>query len=275
MMSQTNTLSQIADEVIKTLCKNPDVLAIWFYGAVQRRRTWPESDVDLLIVTETTPAVAENRAIQNDVIIHLHWMSRSQFKEQIGVAGDRILHSRVGGGELRYDRHGEWSQISEKIRSFPEVYRVYHLIPHLEALLHWSRDLRKRMTLRDERPRRASARQWVVDIHSASILLIEKGIYPHNEPTTQALNCRIFVPNMSSPKEIEQFVEGRIQKWLLPQLKEWVGTSYFNSASLQQQYGTSEIALLLALMARQEFLHQVERQLSDELPLQQLFYQSA
>jgi len=275
MMSQTTTLSQIADEVINILCKNPDVLAIWFYGAAQRRRTWQESDVDLLIVTEKQPAVAENRAIQHDMTIHLHWISRHQFEQQITEVGDRILHSRVVGGELRYDRHGEWSKISEKIRSFPDQYRLYHLIPHLEALLHWSRDLRKRMALRDERPRRASARQWVVDIHSASILLIEKGIYPHNEPTTQALNCRIFVPNMGSPKEIEEFVLKRIQKWVLPQLKRWVGTSYFNSASLQQEYGTSEMALLLALITRQELLHQVERQLSEELPLQQLFYQFA
>ncbi len=275
MMSQPNTLSQIANQVINVLCQNPDNSAIWFYGAAQRRRTWQESDIDLLIVTETRPAVAENRALQDNVIIHLHWMDRSQFEQQIGLAGDRILHSRVGGGELRYDRHGEWNQISEKIRSFPDAYRVYHLIPHLEALLHWSRDLRKRMTLRDERPRRASARQWVVDIHSASILLIEKGIYPHNEPTTQALNSRIFVPNMASPKEIEQFVLKRVQKWLLPQLKEWGETDYFNSASLQQKYGISEMVLLLALMARQELLHQVERQLSDNLPLQQLFYQFA
>ena len=273
MMSQTTTLSQIADEVIHTLCQDPDVLAIWFYGAAQRRRTWQESDVDLLIVTETTPAVAENRAIQNDMTIHLHWISRHQFEQQITKTGDRILHSRVVGGELRYDRDGEWSQISEKIRSFPDDYRLYHLIPHLESLLYWSRDLRKRMALRDERPRRASARQWVVDIHSASVLLIEKGIYPHNEPTTQALNSRIFVPNMSSPKEIEEFVLKGIQKWLLPQLKHWVGTSYFNNALLQQEYGTSEMPLLLGLMAREELLHQVERQFSAELPLRQLFYQ--
>ena len=88
-------------------------------------------------------------------------------------------------------------------------------------------------------------------LHAGAVLLIEKGHYPHNEAATQALNTRIFVPNMADPTQIEQFVAPRVEKRVMPQLRAWAADGEFDEAALSQRYGFGKSALLLQFAARQ------------------------
>ncbi len=246
----------IAQNVAKSLQKGADVLAIWHFGAGQRGNVWSGSDVDLLVVTAAPPRAHSTHAVRNDHLIHFHWWGEAAFWDALEPAGDAQLHAIVGAGELLFDRTGAFQNAVSDLQPFPDLYRFYHLIPHLEALLAWARDLNKRMALGDERPRRAQHRLWEVDTHAANILLIEKGRFPHNEATTQALNERLFVPNLASPAEIEAFVAPRIQRWVLTQLAQWQVRD-FDAAMLQHRYGVSESINLLDVAHRQGWFQSI------------------
>lgn len=275
LMSDTKDLRQIANNMVKSLKKNDEVLAIWFYGAAHRGRTWEESDVDLLVLTESAPVAHESRADRGGIIVHLHWIGREEFERETKPSGDSILHGRVGDGELLYDRDEQFGPLMERLDHFADEYRVYHVIPHLNGLLYWARDLRKRMALHDERPRRAAARQWEVDNHSSAVLLIEKGHYPHNEPTTQAMDARIFVPNMADPGDIEGFVRPHFERLVLPQLREWGEEGDFDEGSLRQRYGVGESALLLEWAAREGLLKRVKTNERSGFSIQEFVYRVA
>lgn len=274
-MKQVKELRQYARDITEQLSKSDEVLAIWFYGAAQRGRIWEESDVDLLVVTKNKPRTDETRTQQEGVIVHLHWIGHKELEQKIKPEGDLLLHGRVGAGELLYDESGAFTSLSEEMRAFPAEHQLYQMMPHLNALLEWARDLRKRMALHDERPRRAAARQWTVDQHAGAVLLIEKGHYPHNEAATQALNARIFVPNMADPTQIEQFVAPRVEKRVMPQLRAWAADGEFDEAALSQRYGFGKSALLLQFAARQGWLKALQRTYRSGFPIEETVYRPA
>ncbi len=274
-MSEDKELRLIASNMVKSLKKNEEVVAVWFYGAAQRGRSWDESDLDLLVLMEDPPAAPDTRAERNGVTVHLHWIGRETFEMQIKPAGDPILHSRIGGGELLYDRDNQFKELVKRMRSYSDEYRAYHMIPHLNALLHWARDLRKRMALHDERPRRAAARQWEVDNHSSAVLLIEKGLYPHNEPMTQATDARIFVPNLADPKDLETFVKPHFERWVLPQLRAWGAEGDFDEAMLQSKYGAGSSTYLLEYATGEGWIKRVKTSDRSNLPIQEFLYRLA
>jgi hypothetical protein len=246
----------VARNVAKSLQKSADVLAVWHFGAGERGRVWSDSDVDLLVVTVVPPPAHSTHTVRNNSDIHFHWWAEAAFRDALEPSGDLLLHSIVATGKLLFDRDGAFQRASATLQPFPDTYRFYHLIPHVEALLVWARDLNKRMALGDERPRRAQHRLWEVDTHAANILLIEKGRFPHNEATTQALNERLFVPNLASPADIEAFVAPRIQTWVLPQLARWQ-VHDFDAAELHNRYGVSDSTHLLDFAHRQGWLKSV------------------
>lgn len=259
-MTNIQVLQRLAKQMSQELSQSKEVLAVWFYGAAQRKRTWQRSDVDLLVLIERGLDATETRSLRDGVVVHLHWIGREAFERKIQADEDRILHGRVGMGELLFDRDGTWSAFTETMRELSPDHRFYQMVPHLENLLGWARDLHKRMALRDERPRRAAARQWQVDYHTASVLLLEKGWYPHNEATVQALNARIFVPNMAHPKEIEAFVAECIERYVLPQWQGWFQDETFDAGILTERYKVAPSALMLAFAAEQGWLEQVENE---------------
>lgn len=266
------TQQVVARNITRSLKKSDEVLAVWYFGASERGRVWTDSDIDLLVVTSTPPPAHTTRAVRNDIDIHFHWWAEAAFRNALEPSGDALLHSVVGTGKLLFDRTGAFQRAAEELRPFPEQYRFYHLIPSLESLLVWARDLNKRMALGDERPRRAQHRLWEVDNKAANILLIEKGIFPHNEATTQALNERLFVPNLASPAEIEDFVAPRIEQWVLPQLAQWQLRN-FDSDHLQQQYGLHDSTHLLAFAHRLGHLRAVRVPGQGGVSIQTLVYQ--
>lgn len=261
-MTDIERYRTLAHQYAETLATNPDVQAIWLFGSVQTGRIWAGSDIDLLVVNYEG---GQSYALVEGVTFHLHCYAAHSFKKEISRAqGDPRLHGIVGSGELLYDGDGTHSAIAAELQAFPAKFRFYHLLPHLEAMGRWAQDLRKRMALGDERPRRAQHRQWELDNHAASILLIEKGIYPQAEPTTQALNARLFVPNLADPDEIEQFVLPRLENWLLPQLQRWAARDkFFDVPSLKGQHGIDAIPQLLTLAQRQGMVRQLKR---DDIP---------
>lgn len=274
-MSEAKDYRQVATNMVKALRKSDAVVAVWYYGAAQRGRPWDGSDVDLLVLTEDPPVAQETRAERSGFVVHLHWIGRGEFDSQIRPEGDRILHSRIGGGELLYDRDGRMGELTEEVHRFPTSYQFYQLIPHLEALANWARDLRKRMAMHDERPRRAAARQWEVDNHAAAILLIEKGHYPHNEATTQAMDARIFVPNMADPDEIEAFIEPHVRERLLPQLQQWAQEGDLDSALLHQRYHLGDTTRLLEFAAQRGWLRPVKTNERSGHSIQETMYRPA
>jgi len=261
----------IARNVAKSVQKSADVLAVWHFGASERGRVWAESDVDLLVVTVAPPLAHTTHTVRNDSDVHFHWWAEGAFWDALEPSGDLLLHAMVATGKLLFDRTGAFQRAVTDLSAFPEPYRFYHLIPHLEALLGWARDLNKRMALGDERPRRAQHRLWEVDTHAANILLIEKGRFPHNEATTQALNERLFVPTLASPAELESFVAPRIQAWLLPQLARWQ-LHDFDAATLHSRYKLSDTSHLLAFAHRQGWLKSVRVTGRSGQPIQEVVY---
>lgn len=274
-MKQIKELRQIAKDITAQLGKSDEVLAIWFYGAAQRGRIWEESDVDLLIVTKNPPLASETRTQQKGVLIHLHWIGHKELEQKIKAEGDLLLHGRVGAGELLYDESGNLTSLSEQMCAFSPKHQLYQMMPHLNTLLEWARDLRKRMALHDERPRRAAARQWTVDQHAGAILLIEKGLYPHNEAAKQALDARIFVPNMADPNQIEEFVAPRVEKRLMPQLRVWAADGEFDEAALSQRYGFGKSAAILQFAARRGWLKAVQQSDRSGFPIEETVYRPA
>jgi predicted nucleotidyltransferase len=265
------TQQVVARNVAKSLQKSNEVLAVWHFGASERGRVWADSDVDLLVVTTTPTPAHSTHAVRNDIDIHFHWWAEAAFWDALEPQGDLWLHAAVATGKLLFDRTGVFQRAAGELRTFPERYCFYHLIPPMEALLAWARDLNKRMALGDERPRRAQHRLWEVDNKAANILLIEKGVFPHNEATTQALNERLFVPNLASPEEIEAFIAPRMEQWVLPQLAQWQ-THDFDSASLQHQYGISDSTHLLAFAHRMGKLKTVRVAGRGGVPIQEQVY---
>lgn len=265
------TQQVVARNVAKALQKSADVLAVWHFGAGERGRIWAESDVDLLVVTASPPHAHTTHTLRNESDVHCHWWGEAAFWDALEPSGDLLLHAIVATGKLLYDRTGAFQDAANTLAPFPDLYRFYHLIPPLEALLSWARDLNKRMALGDERPRRAQHRLWEVDSQAAKSLLIEKGRFPHNEPTTQALNERLFVPNLASPAEIEAFVAPRLQTWILPQLAQWQ-LHDFDAADLHHRFGISDSSHLLAFAHRQGWLKQVRTTGRSGAPLSELVY---
>ncbi len=264
----------VAQNVTKALKKNDAVRAVWYFGATAWGRTWEGSDVDMLVVTTSLEPPYESHAPRNDTEVHFHWWGESGFWKALELSGDLRLQRVVATGTLLFDRSGDFQQAVTTLEPFPNRYRVYHLVPHLEALLAWARDLDKRMALGDERPRRAQHRMWEVDNHAAAVLLIEKGVFPHNDPTTQALNERLFVPNLASPAEIEAFVAPRTETWLLPQLIAW-DVHNFDSAELQGEYGLAATPYLLDFAQRQGWLKKVRVSDRSGFPIQETVYRLA
>lgn len=264
----------IAQTLTRSLKKRPDVVGVVLFGAGQRGQTWENSDVDLLVVTDEAPPVAESYAERSGVTVHLHWQSSAALDAALTATGDARLHAMLGAGEVLFDRDGTLAAWAERLHPFPDEYRRQHLLPHLEAMAGWARDLRKRMARRDERPRRAAARQWEVDNHSASVLLIEKGQYPHNEPTTQALEHRIFVPNLADPDEIEGFVTPRAEQWLLPLLRDDAAEP-FDAASLHGDTGLPLLPLLLELGVKQGWLRSTKSSDRSTVGIQERMYRLA
>ena len=270
-----NTPAQtVAQNVAKALKRSEEVRAVWYFGATARGRMWNGSDVDLLVVTASPPPAHETHAVRNDMTVHLHWWDEADFWKSLERSGNLWLQQVVATGTLLFDRDGTFQQAIDTLQPFPNKYRLYHIVPHLEALLAWARDLEKRMALGDERPRRAQHRMWEVDTHAAAALLIEKGVYPHNEPTTHALNERLFVPNLASPDEIEAFVASRVETWLLPELVEW-DVYNFDSAELESERGLFATTHLLDFAARQGWLKKVRVSDRSGFPIQEVVYRLA
>lgn len=274
-MSDSNGWRQAAESVVRSLRGSEEVLAIWHFGATQRGRGWEGSDVDLLVLLDGEPEVAESHSERAGQSVHLHWIGREALERALQPQGDPVIQGYLGHSGALFDR-GDWEARVAPLRAFPDDHRLFHLVSHLESLLFWARDLRKRMALRDERPRRAAARQWEVDQHSAAVLLIEKGLFPHNEATTQALDARIFVPNMADPAEIEAFVAPRVGEWLLPRLAAWHREGGdFDAASLHARYGLAPAPLLLDFAAARGSLRPVRSSGRGATPLQERLYRPA
>jgi predicted nucleotidyltransferase len=262
----------VAQNVAKSLKKNSDVLAVWHFGASERGRTWRDSDIDLLVVTGHPPRAHATYAVRQEMHIHFHWWAEGAFWDAMEPQGDLILHTAVATGKLLLDHEGQFKKAVDTLRPFPPDYRFYHMIPHLEALLHWARDLHKRMALGDERPRRAQHRAWEVDTHAANILLIETGRFPHNEATTQALNERLFVPTLSHPDDIEAFVAPRVEQWLMTRLRTWEMHD-FDAASLHHDHYVSDCPQVLEFAQRQGWLKTVR--VTGQVGVQEMLYRLA
>lgn len=265
--SEDERRQQALDSAVESLAREERVRGIWLFGSTREQRLWSASDVDLLVVAEGVRP-AERWQEWEGILFHLHWYPPEALTPDRGIAA---AQRAAGGGTLLYHDAPRWKQRDDALTAFDEPLRRTHLLPHLEALARWARDLRQRMAIGDERPRRAAARQWEVDNHAASILLIEAGHHPGGEPTRQALNARLFVPTMLDPDEIEQFVRARLGQWLPPLWQGWEGA--FDAADLAVEHGMEPFPRLLEQAVAAGLLTVVQEDTSADHPLGRRLYQ--
>lgn len=243
-MADTNNNKKIAVlDVAYKIKKNADPWAILLFGSYKTGKYWPESDIDLFIITNKSKEPSAFYARNGGIMFHCNVSPTKRFKAALNNPLMLIIHALFVDSDIIYAKTPWPLKKQEELLDYPLKNKLYQVIDRIDSVLMEVYKLRKHMYFKTKKPFLNDPVSLLLNLFE--IEAIDRGIY-FGRSVTSILKKKdldlldnVFLMNPEillqlANKRIKPFIDNYVPWWIDEVKKKTKKASYKKLYSMFQ-----------------------------------------